>query len=64
MSARVEALRDLYVEVAGTDTVTDAQEDHGPYEPIEDEATLSEEVSGYVREHGLDGALDSLEVSA
>lgn len=64
MSTQVEALRDLYVEVAGEETVTERQIDVGSRDPIEKESDPSDEVTQYVRENGLEDALDGAEVDS
>lgn len=62
MSADTDALRDLYVDVTGQETVTDRQEEGPSHDPIEDrERTLQEAVSQAITDDGLDAAMEGLE---
>lgn len=61
MSTQVQSLRDLYVDVAGEETLIDRQREVGPREPINASDDPSDEVSDYVRAHGLDDALEGAE---
>lgn len=64
MSTNVDSLRDLYVEVAGDETLTEQQEDVGSREPIESDEDPADEVSKYARENGLEEALEGLETGS
>ncbi len=61
MSTKVDSLKDIYSEVAGDEVVVERQEDVGSREPIQSPDDPGEEVSSYVREDGLDDALEGLE---
>ena len=63
MSVDTDELRDLYVDVAGTETVTEPQAEDPPRTPIEGrEAELEREVSAFAREDGLDDAIQGAEI--
>ncbi|SDJ73256.1 hypothetical protein SAMN05216226_10874 [Halovenus aranensis] len=59
MATNTDTLRDLYLDVAGEETITEQQRDQFSHDPIEDDevATVSAAV-----EDGLDGAVDGAEV--
>lgn len=61
MSTQVEALRDLYVELADEATLTEQQEDARSREPIDSADDPGGEVTQYVREDGLGDALEGSE---
>ncbi len=62
MSADTDALRDLYVDVTGQETVTERQREGHSHDPIEGRArTLQEEVSEAVTDDGLDDAVEGIE---
>lgn len=59
MATNTKTLRDLYLDVAGEETITEQQRDQFSHDPIEDDETAT--VSAVV-EDGLDGAVDGAEV--
>ncbi|MFB6299664.1 MAG: hypothetical protein ABEH65_05325 [Halobacteriales archaeon] len=64
MSTDTSTLKDIYLDVAGDDTLTEAQEEGPSHDPIEErEAAMEQEVSDFVRKSGLDDAVDGAEVS-
>lgn len=57
------SLRDIYLDVADEETITERQEETPSSEPIDEGvAELEESVSAAVLEDGLDDALDGVEV--
>lgn len=64
MSTKVDSLRNLYVEVAGEETLTEQQEEIGSREPIDASDDPADEVSRYARENGLEEALEGTEVES
>jgi hypothetical protein len=59
MSAKTESLRDLYLDVAGEETITERQEEGPSHEPIEEQdADLERKVSTFTREDGLDDVVE------
>ncbi len=61
MSTKVDTLKDIYSEIAGDEVVVERQQDVGSREPIESPDDPGVEVSHYVREDGLQDALEGLE---
>lgn len=65
MSADTEALRQLYLDVAGGETVIEQQEEEPSRDPIEEsESRLEAEVQSFTTQDGLDDALEGLETDA
>ena len=65
MSTDTESLRDIYLDVAGEETITESQEEEPSHDPIEEgESELEAEISSMLREDGLDDAVDGAEVSS
>ena len=65
MSADTDELRQLYLDVAGEETVTETQEEDPSRDPIEEaESELEAEVQSFTTEHGLEDALDGIETEA
>lgn len=63
MSTGTTSLKDIYLDVAGDDPITEAQEEGPSHDPIEErEAAMEEEVSSFVQDNGLDDAVDGAEV--
>lgn len=59
MSAKTDTLRELYLDVAGAETITESQEEEPSREPIDGEtAAIEADVSNSVREDGLADALE------
>jgi len=60
-----ESLRDIYLEVAGEETITERQEEDTLRAPIgRGETELEEEVTQALREDGLDDAVEGMETAA
>lgn len=60
-----ESLRDIYLEVAGEETITERQEEDTSRDPIDAGATeLSAEVTQVLREDGLDDAVEGIDAGA
>lgn len=65
MPSKAEQLRSLYLDLAGEETITESQLDEQNRDPVESsDAALTAEVSGYLREDGLEEALDGVESNA
>jgi len=65
MSADTDSLRELYVDVAGEEVLTESQEEEPSHDPIESpEAELGAEVSAVARQDGLEDAVQGAEVEA
>jgi len=65
MSADTDALRDLYLDVTGTETVTETQAEEPSRDPIEGpEAEVGTTVSDVVRQDGLEDAVAGAEVES
>lgn len=63
MSRNTDPLRDIYLDVAGKETITEHQQDDRSRDPIEEEeAQLEAEVSSVAMEDGLDDAVAGAEV--
>jgi len=63
MSTNTDTLRDIYLDVAGEETITEHQRDHPSLAPInEEEAEIEAEVSSVAMEDGLDDAVEGAEV--
>lgn len=63
MSTETESLRDLYLDVAGEETITEQQEDGPSHDPIEaTDTSVGEDVSAMVCEDGLTDAVDGAEM--
>lgn len=63
MSTKTESLRDLYLDVAGEETITESQQEEPSHDPIEaGETELEAKVSEFVREDGLEDAVDGADV--
>lgn len=59
MSGETEELRDIFLDVAGEEPLTERQEADVSRDPIDEEtAELEAEVSGIAREDGLTDAVD------
>lgn len=59
MSAKPDSLRDLYMDVAGEETITEPQENGPSHEPIDEHAVaLERKVSTFTREDGLDDVVE------
>lgn len=59
MRSDTEALRDIFLDVAGEGVVTESQAEEPSRDPIEErDAELEAEVSGMTREDGLEDAVD------
>lgn len=58
MSTDTDTLRDLFVDVAGAETITEQQEANQSHELHDDESELAEAVSTFIREDGLDDAIE------
>ena len=60
MSAKTDSLRDLYLNVAGEEPITEPQEEGPSRDPIEArEADLEREISEFARQDGLEDALET-----
>lgn len=65
MSTDTADLRQLYLDVAGEETVTESQEEEPSHDPIEEsEFELEAEVQAFTTQDGLDDALEGLETEA
>lgn len=65
MSQKTAELKDLYLEVTGTETVTEAQEEQPSRDPLEDDAVEMERaVTAVAAEDGLEDAVAGAEVEA
>lgn len=63
MATKTDTLREIYLDVAGEETITEEQEEEPSRTPIsEGETDLEREVSSAVLEDGLDDAVDGVEV--
>lgn len=63
MSTSTESLRNLYLDVVGGETITESQHEEPSHGPIEEgESELEAEVSAFLREDGLDDAVDGAEM--
>jgi hypothetical protein len=63
MSTKTESLRDLYLDVAGAETITESQREEPSHDPIEDGGTeLGAEVAEFIREDGLEDAVGGADV--
>lgn len=64
MSAKTDSLRDIYLDVAGEETITERQQEDPSRDPIEGSvADLEREVRESARQDGLDEAVDDLAVA-
>ncbi|MDY6818547.1 MAG: hypothetical protein SVG88_07795 [Halobacteriales archaeon] len=64
MSTDTSSLKDIYLDVAGDDPITESQQEEPSHDPIEEsEAAMEEEVSTFVQENGLDDAVEGAEIS-
>lgn len=61
MSTRTDALGDLYVEVTGTETVTESQDAAPSHDPIDGDEEDLDAVATAAAEDGLDDALGGLD---
>lgn len=62
MGTNADELRDLYLEVADEETITESQEEEHNRDPVDTaDAAIEAEVSHYRRNHGLDDALEGSE---
>lgn len=62
MAAETDSLRELYLDVAGDETLTDSQEESPSHAPIEEtETELERMVSDVLRDDGLADAVDGSE---
>lgn len=60
MSSKTDDLRDLYLDVAGQETVTEPKEEEPSHDPVERrEATIEREVSALVNHDGLEDAVEN-----
>lgn len=63
MSTQTDKLRDIFVEVAGEETVTDEQAEEPSREPVEEgDAELAAEAVEATRDDGLGDAVDGADV--
>lgn len=63
MSTTTDSLRDIYLDVAGEETITEHQQEDRSRDPIDDqEAELEAQVSAVAMEDGLDDAVAGAEV--
>jgi hypothetical protein len=63
MSTTTDSLRDIYLDVAGEETITEHQQEDRSRDPIDDEeAELEAVVSSVAMEDGLDDAVAGAEV--
>lgn len=63
MSAETDNLRELYLNVAGEETVTEVQAEEPSRDPIDaTEIELEAEVQAFTREDGLGDALEGVEL--
>lgn len=63
MSVDTDSLRELYIDVAGEEVLTELQQEDPAHDPIgRAEAELEAEVSALVRQDGLDDAVRGVEV--
>lgn len=60
MSGNTDELRDIFLDVAGEETLVEPQEETPSHDPVEErDAEIEETVSVSVRNDGLDDAVDS-----
>jgi hypothetical protein len=65
MSVDTDSLRELYIDVAGAEVVTESQQEDPSHDPIgRSEAELEAEVSALVRQDGLDDAVRGADVES
>ncbi|MFC7059707.1 hypothetical protein [Halovenus salina] len=62
MSTNTESLRELYMDVAEEETITEQQREEHSHDPIGESETELEETVSTVVEDGLNGAVDGVEV--
>ncbi len=63
MSTTTDSLRDIYLDVAGEETITEHQQEDRSRDPIDDEeAEIEAVVSSVAMEDGLDDAVAGAEV--
>ena len=62
MSTQTDSLRELYLDIAGEETITEPQEEERSHAPIEaEEADFERELSDFLRRDGLTDAVEGAE---